>query len=147
MKKIDRITGLILIFVAGFAYYRSFSFPKLGVTETGPAFFPRLVTMFIIGLSILLILMSFKKGKDEENVEIKELKRVLLTIGIMVFYLVGFLYIGFFVARFLSLIFIMYVMGIRKKTTIILVSLVSTGIVYLVFYYVFKVPLPEGILI
>ena len=91
MKKIDRITGLILIIIAGFAYFRSFSFPKLGVTETGPAFFPRLVTMFIIGLSVLLILKSFKKGQDQEKVEIKEFKRVVLTIGIMVFYLVGFL--------------------------------------------------------
>lgn len=146
MKKIDRITGILLIVFALFAYYGSYSFPELGVTDTGPAFFPRLVAIGIIGLSIILIVKSFIKTEDEK-VKFDGYKKVLLSVGIMIVYLIGFLKIGFFTSSVFSLILIMYVMGMRKKTTILLVTILSTGVIYLIFYYLFNVPLPKGILI
>lgn len=146
MKRADRIVGFILILLAGFAYYRSYSFPSLEVTETGPALFPRIISIGIIFLSILLITKSFI-SKTEESITTNSYKSVILTIAIMVFYLFGFFYIGFFVTSVISLTLIMLVMGIRNKWTIILVTIISTLVIYSIFYYIFNVPLPEGILI
>lgn len=146
MKNVNRVIGLVLIIFGIWIIYRTYSFPNLNVTETGPGFFPRITAIGIIILSLILIIKSFIIP-DENKVKFLDYKKVLIVIGIMIFYVTGFLILGFITSSIISLTAIMYLMGLRKKILILSASLISTITIYFVFTQVFNVPLPEGILL
>jgi len=145
MNRSDRLISLILLVLSVCVIVYSNQFPVRSQSETGPAFFPQLISYFMILLSLILFLKSF--FVEDRSINFERWKSLLISVGIMTFYVIGFLYIGFVVTSTLSLVAFMWIMNIRRPLHLVTVSISSSVIVYVLFTKLFQVPLPQGIFI
>ena len=129
---------------------------RLSVWKSGPqeGFFPLLIAIIIIGLSLLLLIQSVflrNQEKEKEDVSVKKegkihLSRVLSYIITMLLYGIMLESIGFLISSALLLVFILKVVEKRSwKVTIVLGS-ASVLISYILFAYFLGVPLPRGLI-
>jgi putative tricarboxylic transport membrane protein len=146
------IAGLILIGLSIFFFYLTTQFPIVkGYQQMGDAFWPRAVLFVLIGLSVILIVQSFLKGRKKETAKKTSLKAVLdrpalfKTMGVMIVYILCIPYLGFLVSTFLSLIVFSYLMGDRSTPKMVYFSLGMTVATYLVFALLIYTALPRGV--
>jgi len=127
---------------------------RLSVWRSGPqeGFFPLVIAIVIIGLSLLLLIQSlFFRIQEKEDVSVKKegkihLSRVLSYIIATLLYGILLESIGFLISSALLLIFILKVVEKRSwKVTIVLGS-ASVLISYILFAYFLGVPLPRGLI-
>ncbi len=163
----DLCAGIFFILFAAFLYVESFAINMSKADALGPQFFPRMVAAAITILAVVLILKSFaevraekaqKAEKTEENAGEKPKAfsvngYLLLTMALLVAYFLLVKEVGFVVLTALYLFCQMFVLlprGSYKKVKYLVIVgvasvLVPTGI-YLLFYKVFQIFLPAGIL-
>jgi putative tricarboxylic transport membrane protein len=158
MKKYqDIISGITLLIVAVGIFISSGYIPRIIVTTLGPDFMPKLVAAGMGILSCLLILTGYRQrkysGESSANRENKTafIKRHidLLTIGLLIFYAACMAFAGFLVSTSLYLFLHISFMGIMKKPRPMIVVLVSIGsslVIYIIFTRFLYVMLPAGIL-
>jgi hypothetical protein len=146
------IAGLILIGLSIFFFYITAQFPIVkGYQQMGDAFWPRAVLFVLIGLSVILIVQSFLKGRKIETAKKTSLKEVLdrpalfKTMGVMIVYILCIPYLGFLISTFLVLIVFSYLMGDRKASRMVYFSLGMTVATYLVFALLIYTALPRGV--
>ena len=145
------IAGLVLIALSIFFYLLSNRFSEVkGYQQMGDAFWPQLVLLVLIGLSVLLILQSVwkrKKGLKEKASpqETPDRPALFKTMGLMVLYALCIPYLGFLVSTFLALVALSYLMGDRKKSRMVFFSLSMTVATYLVFALLIYTALPRGV--
>jgi hypothetical protein len=144
--------GLILIGLSIFFFYLTAQFPIVkGYQQMGDAFWPRAVLFVLIGLSVLLILQSFLKGRKKEPAQKTPLQEaldrpaLLKTMAVMIVYILCIPYLGFLVSTFLALIVFSYLMGDRKASRMVYFSLGMTVATYLVFALLIYTALPRGV--
>jgi putative tricarboxylic transport membrane protein len=116
----------------------------IGDTGLGPDFFPKVVSVILIVLSILIFISNGKDKKTEKNPNIKY---TLITIGIFAVYIVLIGKIGYLVS---TILFSFAIISLLKKDSIVLkvvYSIIFPVGLYLLFTYAFKVSLPTGIFI
>ena len=149
--KKDVISGLCLFSLGVVLAILCF---RLSVWKSGPqeGFFPLLIAIIIIGLSLLLLIQSvFLRNQEKENVPVKKegkinLSRVLSYIIATLLYGILLEGIGFLISSILLLVFILRVVEKRSwKVTIVLGS-ASVLISYILFAYFLGVPLPRGLI-
>ena len=149
--KKDIISGLCLFSLGVVLAILCF---RLSVWRSGPqeGFFPLLIAIIIIGLSLLLLIQSvFLRNQEKENVPVKKegkinLSRVLSYIIATLLYGTLLEGIGFLISSILLLVFILRVVEKRSwKVTIVLGS-ASVLISYILFAYFLGVPLPRGLI-
>lgn len=146
------VSGLVIIGISLFFYYLTTRFPVIkGYQQMGDAFWPRLVILVLIGLSVILILQSVLKGMKKESTkkgipeETLDRPALLKTMGVMLLYVLCIPYLGFLVSTFLALILFSYLMGDRKKSRMVYLSLGMTIATYLVFGFLIYTALPRGV--
>ena len=146
------IAGLVLISFSFFFFHLTAQFPIVkGYQQMGDAFWPRLVLLVLIGLSVILILQSVLKGKKKESMgkaaaeESSDRPIMLKTMGAMVLYVLCIPYLGFLVSTFLVLIVFSHLMGDRKTSRMVYFSLGMTVAAYLVFGLLIYTALPRGV--
>lgn len=106
-----------------------------------PGFFPRLAAGFIVGLSILLILVTTFFG-DKRDVSISAQIRwrvfwyVIGTIAIMILYVYLIEWLGFIIATIMSMAGMMVLYGFRRW---IVIGLMSIGLPVLIYFFALKV--------
>lgn len=106
---------------------------QMGVS---PRFFPELLAallfLFSVGLAIGGWRMRDRKNQKEIVFESKEVRLVLLTLGVISLQTVGFELVGYLIPAILAIAVCMYMYGQRNWLKIVLVSvLVPVGIKYL----------------
>lgn len=146
----DLRLGLILmgIFIALFLI--TFTFQSSGTmkTHTTAAFFPRVVLVLLMFLTLLFIIQSWRKGPAKaagEKMEREKVRRVVVTMGLSVLYVLGVIYLGTLVSSALFIAAAMLTWGVRRKLTILLTAMLTPIMVYLVFTKILLVQLPSGI--
>jgi hypothetical protein len=142
----------------------------------GPKFFPFIIVALLAFLTILKEILDWRRMSDPENknagtaaTEVPgtglqsqatkkddepndadtkgELRRVVLSFVLIFLYVVGIEVIGFYVATILAVcISLKGIIGIPGWLKVSMVTLIITGAVFLIFWVLFKVPLPQGIL-
>jgi len=146
------VAGLILIGLSIFFFFLTTQFPIVkGYQQMGDAFWPRAVLFVLIGLSVVLILQAWVKGKKKQpgkkTSPEKTLDRPALfkTMGVMIVYILCIPYLGFLVSTFLALIVFSYLMGDRKASRMMYFSLGMTVATYLIFALLIYTALPRGV--
>jgi len=127
----------LIVVVTLFFMIPAFGFPEDSVDGTpGPGYFPLRVGAIILILAVILIFSFFrdktKYFQTTEN-EKRNLPKLLITSGVVIFYGIVFRYIHFIPLSIAFLFFLNWLFGRTIKFNIIF-SIVFT----LIFYYVFK---------
>lgn len=113
----------------------------------GPNFFPNIVVLAMMILSVLLIIDSYRKKFDEEvSFHLKNIKLPAILILLTVIYTTVLSFIGFITTTTIILVIAMMLLKTKPIKSII-TSIIITLILYAGFKLVLMVPLPAGILI
>ena len=150
---LDIVLGIIFISISLFVWISASSFPSATVMEgLGPDFLPVLLSIILIGLSVLLIISGIakllRKNSNEEKITIfnfNELKIPGILIILIFIYLILIKHLGFLIMTPILLFFTMKIMNAKNNVSI-LVSISFTLVTYLVFSIGLGVRLPLGII-
>lgn len=143
MRKLDIISAVILILLAGYVIITAGSFPQ-STTTLGPGFFPTLTAglLAIFALWQLVTALLQKKSEDAPAPPKSSLLAIFAVTGV---YIAVLPLVGFLVSTPLFLIAGGLVISEdpkRKWKPVILSSVVTTGVLYTVFSVLLHVPLP-----
>ncbi|KUO69406.1 MAG: hypothetical protein APF77_14175 [Clostridia bacterium BRH_c25] len=129
----DRIVGIICILTSLFLLF------SLREKAFEAKAFPTALLVIFIILSIMLVI-----DKKKEKHEFHNLKSVLLNCLLFFAYIFMMPHIGFIISTtcFISL-FIIISKYSMKKTTVIIMSLLVSMIIWFIFSYLFGISLPE----
>ncbi len=142
MKKQDLFLGYLLVIVSLVFYFMISKLPERATI------YPIFVTSLLLILTLIHLLITYKKNSKEESrafkdIEWKQLLFVLAFSGVYVF-LINIL--GYVVSTvlyvFASLLFLK-----TDKIKSILLSAGTAGFIFLLFKIILKVPLPKGFII
>jgi uncharacterized membrane protein len=120
----------------------------------GAKFFPRLVLVFIAGMSLVVLLMSsrdYLRSKDmtgeRQQTHLKEYKEIYIIFLSMLAYLAALEIIGFLLASFFFLFFLQWYLSEGKPSfQHFLIAFLTAGILYFIFTRFLNVLLPSGLL-
>jgi putative tricarboxylic transport membrane protein len=147
MRSINYFIGLIMIVLASFVIYASKDFVSMGTFDIGADTFPKGIAILTIILSIVLILTTyFNKnifGRFKDVFEKRGLAKVGVGLALFIIYFTIMSYIGFLISTVLFLGCYLYILGIRNWYKIIVISILTSFIVFYVFYQFFNVQIPE----
>jgi Tripartite tricarboxylate transporter TctB family len=152
MKKLDYISGLVLLGFAVILFFAALRLPLTSEFGPGSGFFPVILSVLLALLSLMIIIQAWWKNRhikiSEETPKIigPEKKKYFVYLGSFFAFALLLGELGYFLSMVLFLGFILkYVEKQSWKTTcgiVILSGLVS----YFIFVKFLAVPLPEGVL-
>ncbi|WP_158232536.1 tripartite tricarboxylate transporter TctB family protein [Sporosarcina sp. P13] len=141
----DISTGTVLLIFSLIGYFYS---TKLAVDSTikyGPDFFPKLVFSLLAFTSVILLLtaiLRFKRSKEFVSMSQKVIFGVVLFIVVLIGYIGLFFLTGFIISTIIFLLIGQWLFGIRKIPILIATSILLPFVLYFVFTFLFKIPLP-----
>jgi len=146
MRRADIGAAVFLILLAAYVLSQAAGYPPSPIPGApGPAFFPRLLGGALLILSLLLIGMALRKGRDKEAppaIDRRALGRVLLTLLFVVVFLIVVERGDFFLMLPPVLAGVMWLMGERRAGIMVLAPVAFSASVYIVFFRLFGVPFP-----
>ena len=150
MRKANIIISIILLGFSGFYAYLIANLPARDLPNTlGAAFVPWVLAGALAGLSVLLLISSILAKNENSKVSLprKELLGIAFLLILITCYVNLMGYLGFVSASIIFLSILTWLAGSRKPVEIVVFSVTTATLVYLLFYKFFQVQLPTGILI
>ncbi|MDY4067098.1 tripartite tricarboxylate transporter TctB family protein [Bullifex sp.] len=111
--------------------------------KLSPYLFPLFISLMLFVLSISLLLSGLK-GMDEKKSEKGDKKTFLLFLAECAIYLVVLRYLGFLISTMILLGAIVRLLGEKNWVKVILISVVTSLIIYFLFGVYLGVMLPKG---
>jgi putative tricarboxylic transport membrane protein len=168
MKVSDRITGLLLVILGGFAYWGGSLLPPVPGQQVGPDVFPMVIGAGLVVCGVLIALGIGRTFEEDEKVvtsitgEVTDAEasatvqsriatlvnggwKVLVPPTALFFYYFASERLGFWITASVMILALARSQGAKWKSTILL-ALLAPAFVHLVFYKLLRVPLPFGIL-
>jgi len=157
----DLYSGIFFFLFSIFLYAESFAIKLSKADALGPQFFPRMVAIVMAVLSIIQILKCIKKASQKETMQSESAVEkkfswnlpLILTIVLLAGYFLLLEYVGFIILTTIYLfcqIFLLLPKGsIKNKrylTIATIISIVAPVCIYMLFYKVFMIFLPAGLL-
>jgi uncharacterized membrane protein YfhO len=143
MKYPELIGGVFWLLIGILFSLWSISYKIGSLIHPGPGFFPFLLSI----LMILLSLIWLKQAKKRFPITFGGLKKVAFTILILLLAALLFETIGYLLTVFLLIVFLMVVGTELKSWKKILITAFLTAIgVYIVFVLLLEQPFPRGLL-
>lgn len=148
-QKVNFICGIVcFLFAAVFMYFTIQIDPGAQIQLISTKFVPKLLAMLIGILSLLLIMVTFTTGTIQKEFDEPEQAdqfafygTVLVSfLALFVWSLIGFLSVPFLIGG------TMVANRSRETVKILAVSLGTALILYLVFFQLFELPVPLGLL-
>lgn len=142
MTNNNRIFSIFLMIIFISLYYITLSFPDKA------AIYPRgLLTVGMICVASLFISTFIGKNDEEKKVFINktELKKLLISIALMISYVILINKLGYTVSTFLYMLMQIWVLKPGKKISYLIVALVSTAVLYVSFGVLLSIWLPKGL--
>src|SRR5699024_6487567 len=128
----------------------SMDFPTVAVTtDVGPAFMPRMYTVFLALLSIVLLIQGIKEKIKKEKYSITNYENiglVLIIMALTVVYVFLIPYLGFYLVSLIFIITFLFISRVKKLWTILFVSIFTNVFVFVFFEKLLAVPIPVGML-
>lgn len=123
-------------------------------TPIGPRFFPTMISIMIIVMSVSSLISAFLRNRkvvasevEEQSKEQKDqsayakekgYKQVGLTFAALIIWTLLMPMIGFVVTTFLLVLYLMYLMGNRQLIKMVMTSVIFTGLLYAVAAYLLQ---------
>ena len=146
MKKISIVISLFFIAVSIGVFCVAWTYPEEFSGAVGPGFFPMIIAGIVFFLSVLLLVNIRKQKADESGAFFtKANAMVLLSLVITALYVAAIGVLGFLLSTVLYLIGLMKFFRVKSRILPLLVSGLTTGILYCVFTLFLSVQLPRGI--
>lgn len=147
MKKANIIVSSIIIVISIYFLFLTQTIKDAAGGKLGPRFFPYVVLLVIIGLSIVVIGQTLKSKEQDESIKMSksELIKVVITLVFFIIYITIMDKIGFMISTVLFLFFLssFYYGEINKGLIkIFIFSLIAPFCLYQLFNNVFNVLLP-----
>lgn len=134
------IASVIVISFAGFFYYQANQLPSTSINEFGPALMPKIYSVILLLLGIILLVQSLKiKGEME-----KTGKSVLITMVVLVLSVFLIPILGFYLVAWLFLLLFFWITKQRTRKILIAIPLSTIILIYLFFERLLSVPIPKG---
>ena len=150
MKHADLISGIFLLMVGLLLSVGSFSYPIGRITNPGIGFFPFILGLLLILLSLMLLGRSRSSSLCQERASPPFLsggwKKGAYTISVLLLATFLFETMGYLLTLFFLMVSLMFGAEFKGLKKIVFIALLVTGSVYLVFVLLLKQPLPQGFL-
>ena len=150
MKKASIIASLLLLAFSGFFVIEGGKMPMADGLSPGAGFVPFWVGVFTAGLSLVLLIQSLRNKTSTGKNFFSEKPQGLKDIVYILFSLFGYcgfiLLIGYSIATFLFLFFLLKVVGKYGPKASLGLSAVTTGVLYGIFEAWLEMPFPEGVI-
>ncbi len=142
--------SLFYLFVFGvLVFMGSMSYPFGKIDSPGAGFVPRLASIILIVLSVLIILSSLmKKGEvsTQKFFSTRDApKRVAIAAGAFFAYRLSFPIFGFVLTNFIFFLLITRLSGYHSWRMSFIFSFLTTVLSYLLFQVWLKIPMPASI--
>ncbi len=145
MKKMNFVVALFFIALSCYVLFSAQSFPGKIDNVPGPGYFPTILSIILILLSVLLIASSGKVDNAPLGIFSKKNSIVFIAGGVTLAYL-GLIYVfGFLMATPLYLIAILRFFRMRNWRSVVLTAGITTAASYAIFTTVLEVQLPSGL--
>ncbi len=151
-KKAEIVFGGAAVLFALLFFILAGNFPGARGHDVGMAFYPRVLSILIIVLSVIVILQGITRKETESEsreslfyTEDKGVQRVVLLILATLIYPYLLQYAGFLILTPVYLGFLMWVIKAGKAKKILFLALLTTVLIYVVFQRLLKIPLPTGL--
>ena len=150
MQVCNYIVAILTFIIGGAIAWTSYGYGiEMTVFGPGPGFWPFILA---VGLVFVAFLIVFDTLKHKEKFDKKEIillspanigvyKMMLLTGGYIVFIYLA----GFYVATFLFMVTAMKLLGAKRISTLLSVSLVFLALVYILFGQLLHISMPVSI--
>ena len=157
-EKMKNLLGDVLFLVIGvgmYIYASVVDYPIRSQGDVGSVFVPKLVCLLMIILSVLkivLILINPRMSAKKETADNVNYVKGALVILVLAVYCIAFNKIGFLIMTPIMLFLEMSLMLPEEKRSrkrylfIAAFSVISTAVIFAIFYYGLKLMLPAGIL-
>lgn len=121
--------------------------PTVQTTVT-PKFVPTLIGISLIIVGFFMVLQAYKRRGEESSLSVSSdgFFRVLLSILLLVSYIELFSIVGIVVSSGIFIALYSYMFGLRDYLKMAAVSVLVPVVIWLVFEYVFRIPMPHGLL-
>ena len=140
----DRICGVFVFLLGAGILWEGRHLGMGSVNGPGPGFFPNLVAILMIILSLFLILP--KRKAEGEPFSGKSIGRIAIVFAALLAYSFTLEPLGFVLVSFLLMAYLFKAFGGSKKWHVaVLWAFVSVGLAYLLFDVLLEGNLPRGI--
>lgn len=146
----DRILVALFFFLIGVTcLVGSLLMPFGKAKNPGVGFYPLLVGIFLVVLSVSFIIQSWKSRHDQLPDEERfpqgsDLRRVLALVIAVGLYPVLLTFLGYILSSFFLLVSVLRLFGLQSPWKIVLIALITVGLSYYLFAQLLAVPLPRG---
>lgn len=143
MRRADLLIGFGLLVVAAVYFQQSFAITRgFASDRLGPAFFPRLLAGVLAVLAVMLIMRALSGRSDPTPPPAMRLGVFLGTLALMIVYALALPRAGFLVATPVLLAAVIWLLGLRRWSTVAGTAVGVTATLYIVFARMLKVLLP-----
>jgi hypothetical protein len=138
----DRICGLVTFFLGEGILWQGRPLEVGSLRVPGPGFFPNLVAILMMILSLFLIIPKRKGESSSARFTIQ----MVIVFVVLLAYSFALEYLGFVVGSFFLMAYLFMAFGgSRRWYVAVLWALVSVGMTYLLFEVLLEGNLPKGV--
>jgi hypothetical protein len=147
LKKYDYILSIIFLLFAAGIFYGTKDYSYMSGDTYGAGVWPRFISVLMTILSLILLCRAIfaKYAAAEEPIKFSSgaMRRVFIIMGVIILFTVLNKIAGFFVASFLFVGGVMFVMDERRILWLLSTSVSVTLAVYFIFEFLLKMYLPR----
>lgn len=148
MKKADLISGVVLLALSGFVFYRSWLMPDSRTFGPGPAFLPAWLGVVLTVLATILIIGALLRRPSVEDKNPFPMGSAMVAVGKVLGGLAVFALlmetVGFIVNTFAFVLYLMRATQRERWPMAALIAVLTTAGLYIVFSVLLKISLPTN---
>ena len=150
MKKDEIIVSIVIFLFGGITVLLSLRMPIGTFRMAGTGMFPLILGILLMFLSSLYLLRLFLKNKVmREKSMLGQIpgsrKQLILFFATMVLITLFFNRLGYPFSSFLLMLALLRILGMKRWTTVLPLSFITTVVCYFLFAQWLKIPLPKGL--
>lgn len=148
-KKRNIVTSLLFLAFGVFLFVQSMGIKHMMKNDVGSGFFPKVVGVAMIAVSIVRLIMALREPEGEAKKSNNDMVGGWATIVLIAVYVLAFNTVGFLISTAVFLFLEMLVLTPAEKRKIpllLVISIVAPIAIYALFTYAISSPLPKGIL-